>query len=276
MRLKLSIFAFVAGTTFATNIQRVCSPANGRVTPYTGFRVDIQLSFNLKQEFHLYMCKEGRATMDLVIPQSTTVRVGLEGPNIIPWGREICNNKSSPTICYTLARRRSFKLRTLPIYFPGTVVGGIFEGDTPILPLVAEDFWLNQWLEVKGLRKWVYHFPILSSPSFDYSKHLGYNGPHLMGTSKLWAKNILRNEKYSINNSDDSRFLFRKSIDTIFEKINSLSSLKKLSLMGAWGTEGSRFNPLVKLLLLLKVLSKEIFYGLVNDIDRVYNRLNHN
>ncbi|CAH2353717.1 hypothetical protein CLIB1423_12S01376 [[Candida] railenensis] len=276
MRLKLSIFAFVAGTTFATNIQRVCSPANGRVEPYTGFRVDIQLSFNLKQEFHLYMCKEGRATMDLVIPQSSTVRVDSEEPNIIPWGQEICNNKSSPTICYTLARRRSFKLRTLPIYFPGTVVGGVFEGDTPVLPLVAEDFWSNQWLEIKGLRKSVYHFPILSSPPFEHSKHPGTNRPHLMGTSKLWAKNILRNEKYLINDSDDTRFLFRKGIDTIFEKINILSSLKKLSLMGAWGTEGNRFNPFFKFLLLSKVLSKEVFYGLVNDIDKVYNRLNFN
>lgn len=263
----LAIIAVVAGSSIAANLHRVCSPSNS-IFPYTGYRIEIQFNNYLKPEFHLYMCKEGRLLLDITEPIISLA--GQENEDNIPWTRRICN--LAKTDCFRLARRKTFVARILPIYFPGTIVGGIFDNqDMPILPLVAENFWTNQWIETHGLLKWKYHFPIFYTPSVYDKKHpINNNNYKHKVQNNIWAKNIDPKEKYNLN---DSRWVIRKIPDAMFLKVNKLTRLQGLSLLKTWGTECNKFNPLVRILLLLKVLSKELFFGLIHDLDKIYSKL---
>lgn len=265
MKLDLAILALVAGTTIARTFQHVCKPANGSGLSFSGYRVDIQYSLTLQQEFHLYLCSEGKVTMDIVMNQTAT-----EESSIIPWGKQVCDNRVDSSRCFILARRHLYKNRTFPIYIPGTIIGGIFAGNIPILPLVALDIWLNQWLEIKGgFRKVVYHFPILSTPSWESQEH----PQNMLGpkeNKELWAKDLVPKEKYNTHRNEVSMLQLRKSYATVSEKIYNLAETKRLSILNM---AGKRFNPVTNFFLLLRVLSKEAFFGLVSEIDKLYNTL---
>lgn len=268
----LLMIVFLIGSARAINQYRVCSPYN-MAFPYTGYTIDIQFNALLKQEFHLYMCKEGRIMLDIALPASTLATTSTDEKSIVPWGQAICNDAN--TDCFKLARRKSFALRSVPIFFPGTSVGAIFESpsNTPVLPLLADNLWSNQWMEAQGFFKFVYHFPLFYTPNANDRKHPSHGKASRGKATNLgWAKHISPEEKYDLL-TVDSRFAARRALDSVFACITKIANFKLESILRVWGTSGQKFNPLVNFFFILRFLTKEVFFGLVNDIDKIYNHL---
>ncbi|CAK7897627.1 hypothetical protein CAAN1_04S00804 [[Candida] anglica] len=263
--LIIILFKGVIGN-FAANSQRVCSPSKNEL-PYSGYRVDLQVVNFQSIEFHLYMCKDGRVLEDIVVPTNSSNSLA---DIHIPWTTELCNR--AKTNCVKLARRKTFALRNLPLYFPGTSIGALFwknKDHQPPLPLIAENTWDNQWIEMNGIfhRMVILHIPLLYTPGIDNRKH-----PLNSVGEQDWFKNILPNEDY--NYKFDPRFISQKIWDSVCKLIEQKSNRNLLN--GIWKDKlHSTKNPFLQIIFLSKILPQKIFIALVKDIDKIYSRFTY-
>lgn len=227
---------------------------------FTGFRIENQVFFSpLCSEYHLLYYVDGKLVHDRAIPAS------LKSQNL-PWGDQIFldNAKEVASASVVLARRKSFALRTIPLFMPHTLVGAIYDGETSqvLSPLVADNFATGYWLQFSRKRRMVLHLPLLTTPGIDSKKHP-------FGSDGLWARHISVSEAY--NYEKDPRNAARKAVDVFCDKVKMLSEASLGPLFSLLSTEEKTAAKtpeyvFFKLFLVLQ-LSRNRFRQLLDSFD---------
>ncbi|CAK9438127.1 uncharacterized protein LODBEIA_P24310 [Lodderomyces beijingensis] len=187
--------------------------------PFTGYKVEFQLQLQpLKSSYHLLYCNDNKLIYD----------VNLNGT--IPWTKPVTfyrhGNVEDNLI---LARRKTFALRSIPIFLPNTLVGSLYYGDkltpssnhnsttttTKSMPLIAANIFRN-WCEINYKFQFIYHIPILTTPSID-SKRYSF-GFFDNKARNDWNKYISMSEDYNFDH--DSRVSARRNFDMLVNQLN--------------------------------------------------------
>ncbi|CUM64066.1 uncharacterized protein PRCAT00001654001 [Priceomyces carsonii] len=214
------------------NSAKICTTAGRH---FTGYVVENRINLKgLSNEYHLLYCNDNKLIFDKSLNDT------------IPWTAQISFGCDE----VVLARRKSFSLRELPLYFPHTLVGGIFVNlgnDTKTsVPLIAESV-SRHWIEINHRKEVIYHFPILSTPKIDSKRY------HM---TMDWDRFILTTESYNFNY--DPRNTLRKNYDLILNILNSLV-----------GQEGNKETVFIALSYLSDALSSVQFMGLMKKLDNL-------
>lgn len=149
--LLLSVIALARA---GSQLTRACDSLRTDI-PFSGYKIEYQ--YKNRGSFHLYMCRYGRATGQLLLNDS------------IPYGQDLCVVTGRP--CLHLARTKTAAKRTISMFFPGDLIGGIFWRNqsllVPVAPLLAENFIRRHWVEFTGLGRATVHVPILTTLDID-------------------------------------------------------------------------------------------------------------
>lgn len=236
---------FTSVTCMSMNKSRVC--LSGTNFPYTGYKVENQINLaSLSNQFFLVYCKDNKLIYS----------VGLN--ETIPWTVPITfsGERSRSLNKLVLARRKTFALRSIPLYMTQTLVGALFldsNGTLP-LPLVADNIF-NNWIQLNYKLQMVLHVPILSTPNIDNPK---------FAKDREWAQYISATETYLY--SHDSRMLPRQALDMAINKANSLISNKTLGQFFPLLKSGAN-HLFTKFILLTKVLLQKDFNAIIKKLD---------
>ncbi|KAK6454441.1 uncharacterized protein RJT20DRAFT_136797 [Scheffersomyces xylosifermentans] len=261
---------------YGANLDQSRSCYNGKKVPFTGYRLENQLNIkNWKSEYHLLYCNDNKLIYDLALNDT------------IPWTIPISFSNTKKSLnknTLELARRKSFALRSLPIYLPNTLVGAMYSGfseeesndflrisgndknhETLTTPLLADNILLH-WGELNSRLDFIVHVPLLSTPSVDSRRY----DPRFFDSTVQndWDKFISATESYSYN--FDSRLGVRKCLDTAINVLNSvLMNLPTVfgKMQKFFGPKVSQENLFWKLLLISKSVSKERFKSLLSMLD---------
>ena len=241
--------------------------------PFTGYKIEYQFNlYNFHGDYHLLYCNDNKLLYDTSLNET------------IPWTIPINFGSSAAehSNTFILARRKSFALRSLPIFMPNTLIGSLYYGDdldnmqfkplnkTSVLksiPLIASNIFRN-WVELNYKLNLIYHVPILTTPSVD-SKRFNFGFFENSKVENNWDKYISLQEDYSYKY--DSRVFVRQAIDKAFEHINFFINLSRLI---SW-----KFDKLNvkqenigtklwwKIILLSKVFKENVFHNMLKKLD---------
>ncbi|RCK67576.1 hypothetical protein Cantr_02807 [Candida viswanathii] len=244
--------------------------------PFTGYKVEYQLNLqNFHGEYHLLYCNDNKLLYDRSLNET------------IPWTIPINFSTSAAehSNTFILARRKSFALRSLPIFMPNTLIGSLYYGDDldniqfkPLnkssvlksIPLMASNIFRN-WVELDYKLNLIYHVPILTTPSVD-SKRFNFGFFESNKLENNWDKYISALEDYSYNY--DSRVMMRQMVDKALDHVNFLINTSKLLRWKFDNADIKKNNVGAKLwwkvILLSKVLKEDMFASMVEKFDTVF------
>lgn len=200
--------------------------------PFTGYKVEYQLHLReLSGSYHLLYCNDNKLINDIWLNDS------------IPWTKPIpFYTKDAIGNSLILARQRAFALRTVPIFLPNTLVGAMYYVDAAkikqksalskesillslsnngfkSMPLLAANI-LHNWCEVNYRFQFIYHIPILTTPTLDSRR---YNHRALDGDERSdWNKYISILESYGL--SKDSLVSVKCDFDLVENTMNSITA----------------------------------------------------
>ena len=171
--ILITFFSIWAVVCAEAEQARICKSYSSDI-PFSGYKIEFQ--YRNRGTFHLYMCRQGKSIGTLFLNES------------IPYGQDLCVAEGHP--CLFLARTKAASRRKNAMFFPGDVIGGIYQKNgtalEPIAPLIAENALKFHWVEFKGLRRAIIHVPILATLGIDSTR----NG------DTLWLENINVYEQY--------------------------------------------------------------------------------
>lgn len=237
--------------------------------PFTGYKVEYQL--NLKDfngDYHLLYCHDNKLIYDLNLNET------------IPWTEPLNFSKTEKANPMILSRRKTFALRTLPIYLPNTLVGslyysnglGLFDSKNAnqtsleSTPLLAANIMRN-WVEVTYKMEMIYHVPILTTPGIDSKRYRqGFFESH---DENNWDKYISMSEDYNFNY--DSRIAVRQIADTVFAQINRIMDSTRIvtnRFKSKAATSNGTGKLFWKLIMLSKLIRELSFNLLLQKIDQ--------
>lgn len=241
--------------------------------PFTGYKIEYQLNlYNFHGDYHLLYCNDNKLLYDTSLNET------------IPWTIPINFSSSAAehSNTFILARRKSFALRSLPIFMPNTLIGSLYYGDdldnmqfkplnkTSVLksiPLIASNIFRN-WVELNYKLNLIYHVPILTTPSVD-SKRFNFGFFENSKVENNWDKYISLQEDYSYKY--DSRVFVRQAIDKAFEHINFFINLSRLINWKFDKLNVKQENIGTKLwwkiILLSKVFKENVFHNMLKKLD---------
>lgn len=266
--LWLTLFIISTALSLPDQSQSCISNVN---IPFTGYKVEYQLNVKLwSGTYHLLYCNDNKLLYDLNLNDT------------IPWTQPIIFYKSSVIEDdFVLARRKTFALRSFPIFLPNTLVGSLYyrnslnklqldnktEPRLNSVPLIAANM-LRNWCEANYKLEVICHVPVLTTPSID-SKYYSFGFFDSSRKQNDWDKYISMLEKYDYR--DDSRILLRKGTDTIFSQVEKL--IKRHKVLKAKIRRTRAVQSVTELwwslIMLSKVVSEEIFNRLVIKIDQL-------
>ncbi|KAI5958294.1 hypothetical protein KGF57_002649 [Candida theae] len=223
-----------------------------------------------KGTYHLLYCNDNKLIYDLNLNDS------------IPWTKPIGFHRLNVGKGdFVLARRKSFALRSLPIFLPNTLVGSLYCGDSltkfqmynntnsPLksIPLIAANM-LHNWCEVSYKLDLVYHVPILTTPGID-SKYYSFGFFDAKRKGNDWDRYILMSEQYDYNH--DSRIPLRKALDTVLNQVDKFTEGHKVLKVKLKRTKAvQRVTKLWwSLIVLSKFVCKDTFIKLITKLDQL-------
>lgn len=255
------IIIYITGVCCTSlNKSKVCSSSTN--VPYTGYKIENQINLNsLSNQFYLVYCRDNKLIYSLKLNDS------------IPWTVPITfsSQKSTNKNKLILARRKTFALRSIPLYLPQTLVGALFHVDQDVhssnglfpvgsinhpLPLVADNIF-NNWIQTNYKLQMILHVPILSTPNIDNRKYVQ--------KALDWAQYISPAENYLF--AYDSRMIPRKALDVAVNKADSL--IKNRADLGLFLPLAKTKAKLWKFILLTKVLLKHDFQFALKKLDTI-------
>ena len=132
----LWILLFIITCAFSLLDQSQSCISNANI-PFTGYKVEYQLNVKLwKGTYHLLYCNDNKLICDLNLNET------------IPWTKPLEFNKLAVDDGeFILARRKTFALRSFPIFLPNTLVGSLYYGDS-LTKLRAYNYTKSQWKSV--------------------------------------------------------------------------------------------------------------------------------
>lgn len=241
--------------------------------PFTGYKIEYQLNIrDFTGEYHLLYCNDNKLLYDLNLNES------------IPWTEPLNFSKTDRANTLILARRKTFALRTFPIYLPNTLVGSIYYTDDingfdihsqenitsslKSIPLLASNV-IRNWIEMTYKLDLIYHVPILTTPGIDSKRYkIGF----FESNKELnnWDKYISMSEDYNYNY--DSRVLVRQAVDRALKQINLVIDGSRLVKSRLKNSEVKDWNGKVfwKLILLSKTLKELAFQNLLERIEKSF------
>lgn len=275
IRCSWIILLFFIYTVISLPDQSQSCVTNEKI-PFTGYKVEYQLNlYSFKGDYHLLYCNDNKLLYDRNLNET------------IPWTMPINFSSSSTehSNTFILARRKSFALRSLPIFMPNTLVGSLYYGEDldniqfkPLntssvlksIPLMASNIFRN-WVEMNYKLNLIYHIPILTTPSVD-SKRFNFGFFESNKVENNWDKYISIKEDYSYKY--DSRVVIRQAVDKAFDHVNFLINGSKLL---KWKFDKSNIKKdnvgaklWWKVILLSKVFKEDVFENMVKNIDAAF------
>lgn len=180
---------------------------------FTGYKIEYQLNLQrFEGSYHLLYCNDNKLLYDVNLNNS------------IPWTLPInfssLSSENSNTL--VLARRKSFALRSIPIFMPNTLIGSLYYGEgldniqfKPLnntstlqsIPLLASNIFRN-WVELNYKLNFIYHVPILTTPGVD-SKRFNF------GFSKVTKSKIIGINIYPFKKSIIIITILESLLDTL-------------------------------------------------------------
>ncbi|KAL6452757.1 hypothetical protein SBY92_000097 [Candida maltosa Xu316] len=243
--------------------------------PFTGYKIEYQLNIQtFTGQYHLLYCNDNKLLYDTNLNDT------------IPWTYPLnfsSSSTSNNSNTLILARRKSFALRSIPLYMPNTLVGSLYYGEEldnmqfrPLtnntmlksIPLLASNVFRN-WIEVNYKLDFIYHVPILSTPGVD-SKRFNFGFFESNRVSNNWDKYISIREDYNYNY--DSRVLVRQAVDKALEHVNLLINTSKLLRwkLDKSGVGGKSSRLWWKVIMLSKVMKEEMFTNMIRKFDSFF------
>jgi hypothetical protein len=159
---------------FARSKNHACDPSNSNWTPYNGYRVQKEITWDVKTQrsYHnmvITACRFGKYDYEIITP--------VNWYDDVQWNSTICNEQQA---CFRLARRKLYSRRELVVYMAGTVVGALFSCSgqdmscSAQLPLIADSrlySWLQwtDWSTLLSLRIPLLHTPDVLDRSYPRS-----------------------------------------------------------------------------------------------------------
>ncbi|KAI5955424.1 hypothetical protein CANMA_004604 [Candida margitis] len=261
---------FILSYVFALPDQSQSCISNINI-PFTGYKVEYQLNVKYWQgTYHLLYCNDNKLIYNLNLNET------------IPWTSPVVFHKSSlGEGDFILARRKTFALRSFPIFLPNTLVGSLYYGDSltkiqlynntesqfKSVPLIAANI-LRNWCEVSYKLDIIYHVPVLTTPGID-SKYYNFGFFDSSQKQNDWDKYILMSENYDYKH--DPRILLRKSMDGLLSQVDKFINGHRVLKTRIYRTKTAQNATKIwwKLIILSKVVSEEIFNKLVVKLDKL-------
>ena len=235
--------------------------------PFTGYKIEYQLNLQrFEGSYHLLYCNDNKLLYDVNLNNS------------IPWTLPInfssLSSENSNTL--VLARRKSFALRSIPIFMPNTLIGSLYYGEgldniqfKPLnntstlqsIPLLASNIFRN-WVELNYKLNFIYHVPILTTPGVD-SKRFNFGFFESNKIENNWNKYISIQEEYNYNY--DSRVFIRHAIDNALGHVSLMINGSKLlrwkfNQINLSGKETAIADKIWwKFILLSRVMKEDVF-----------------
>lgn len=246
--------------------------------PFTGYKIEYQLNLQrFEGSYHLLYCNDNKLLYDVNLNNS------------IPWTLPInfssLSSENSNTL--VLARRKSFALRSIPIFMPNTLIGSLYYGEgldniqfKPLnntstlqsIPLLASNIFRN-WVELNYKLNFIYHVPILTTPGVD-SKQFNFGFFESNKIENNWNKYISIQEEYNYNY--DSRVFIRHAIDNALGHVSLMINGSKLlrwkfNQINLSGKETAIAEKIWwKFILLSRVMKEDVFSNMIRKFDSFF------
>ncbi|KGQ89301.1 hypothetical protein MEO_02163 [Candida albicans P94015] len=246
--------------------------------PFTGYKIEYQLNLQrFEGSYHLLYCNDNKLLYDVNLNNS------------IPWTLPInfssLSSENSNTL--VLARRKSFALRSIPIFMPNTLIGSLYYGEgldniqfKPLnntstlqsIPLLASNIFRN-WVELNYKLNFIYHVPILTTPGVD-SKRFNFGFFESNKIENNWNKYISIQEEYNYNY--ESRVFIRHAIDNALGHVSLMINGSKLlrwkfNQINLSGKETAIADKIWwKFILLSRVMKEDVFSNMIRKFDSFF------